>query len=470
MNYHELENELLKATGNALILGSGGSGKSHTIKNLLEARKDIIAVSPTGIAAIQIHGYTIHYHFGIKPNTYVYNRRIMNNIPQNLYFNILSANILLIDEISMVSCYLLDIVDQELRDIKKNNLPFGGLRLLFFGDMYQLPPVVKDSDIPFLVENKLYFQYNEVYGFYNARVMTRNNYFHTTFKKYMLMRDYRHKDFPIFKQVLDNVRVDKMTNADMNLINSRVSPMFYDEKYQYLTTNHKEADELNDIFITEYLNGTLYTVEREVSILNETFYEIIIENPYESNLLEDCNLYYDLTLKKGMKVIFTKNDRMANGFRWANGTIGRVIDIVNDGMNVIAVQVSINGKLFWVEKDSMTVRTYIGKKFQKVARVSQFPFKPAYAVTIDKSQGMTLDKVFIRMSNNMRENLMYVGLSRVRSLEDLYVDRAIQWSDVTLNRDVKMFMASIASEIIEVYDDEAVTVKNIETAVRTPEA
>jgi hypothetical protein len=170
-DYEYLLAEINRMDRNQLITGPAGCGKSHLIKQIKSARDDIIIVAPSGIAALNIEGFTIQSYFGISPHTYAVDEKTIRLNGAQKIENILRSKILLIDEISMLRCEILDIVDHKLRCIRKNPLPFGGLKLLFLGDPCQMEPVVQGFEKCHL--DKYYPENKGDYNFYNSRFMLR---------------------------------------------------------------------------------------------------------------------------------------------------------------------------------------------------------------------------------------------------------------------------------------------------------
>jgi hypothetical protein len=456
MYYDDLLKKMIDGKTNMLILGPGGSGKSILIRKLKKSKRpcDIITVAPSGIASKNIEGNTIQSFFGITPNTYtIEEKKIRINNPEKIML-IRSTEILLIDEISMLRCEILDIVDSELRNIRRTNKPFGGLRLLFFGDTCQMEPVVQEYE-----RNILSFHYPHAegdYGFYNARVMRENDYFTNSFEIYQLWHDFRHSNDPFFSDILSDIRMGHISPGQLNELNNRFYKIaFYDEGYQYLTITNAEAKTCNNYFINK-ISGPLFT---SLACRNEC-----AANDYLVDIQKIKSPFYDvLVIKKGMKIMFVKNDSF--GHRWVNGTMGRVIKVTGSPNAVSSVIVGINRTdengedsvlIVAVEPESIELRAgFVNNaecKIEKVGEMRQFPFVPAYAITIDKSQGLTLDKVALVLGKKMRDNQIYVALSRVRALKDLRIlGRELRSSDIHFSKAMKAFNEKISEKIIPVY-------------------
>jgi hypothetical protein len=456
MNYDDLFKEMIAMKDNMLILGPGGSGKSILIKKLKNSMDfyDIITVAPSGIASQNIEGNTIQSFFGITPNTYtIEEKKIRINNPEKI-MSIRNARLLLIDEISMLRCEILDIVDSVLQRIRETNEPFGGLRLLFFGDMCQMEPVVEKNEEDILSSHYPFAEGG--YHFYNSHVMRENNYFANSFKIYQLEHDFRHSKDPRFCNILSDIRMGHISPGQLKEINNRFfRKSFYDKDCQYLTVTNAEAKVYNNYFLDK-LPGRLFTsVARRISYITGNVFDNIqtVKSPF----------YDILKIKKDMKIMFVKND--CSGHRWVNGTLGRVIEIIGSPDCVISVIVGIkkagkNGEddvlLVTVEPEKIELRSVVlndeGRKIQKVGEIIQFPFIPAYAITIDKSQGLTLDKAALVLGKIMRDNQVYVALSRVRALNDLFIlGRELRTSDIHFSNTMKAFNEKISEKIIPVY-------------------
>jgi hypothetical protein len=471
-SYKYLLREINRTDRNQLIIGPAGCGKSHLIKQLRSTRDDIITVAPSGIAALNIGGSTIQSYFGITPCTYTVNETTIRINNRNKVEEILRCKILLIDEISMVRCEILDIVDYKLRHIRKNPLPFGGLKLLFIGDPYQMEPVVQDFEIRHL--DRYYPENKGNYSFYNAHVLAANGFFDTAFDVFMINHDYRHKDDPVFRDMLAKIRLGKISVRNLNLLNSQYkSSPFFQEGYQYLAKTHSQAKIINNGF-TDRLKGRKYLsiLETVRHVTDSGEYSPQIKYPFQD----------ELPIEENMKIMFVKNDLYNTGCRWVNGTMGTVrkVNLAPLSETIMSVDVDIGGKAIRVEREKHVVR-YPGENGEGVfdaATVTQFPFIPSWAITIDKSQGLTLDKIALVLERANRHNQIYVALSRARKLEDVVIlNRKLRTNDIHISPAAKVFMNNLSGRIIPVdtegYEDKTagmiiVVKKNIrkaETAV-----
>jgi ATP-dependent exoDNAse (exonuclease V) alpha subunit len=447
-SYEELLNYLINTIRNVLILGPAGCGKTEIIKRLKKKEINIIFVAPSGIASENINGRTIQSFFGIMPYTYTADNNSIISINSNKIIDIKNAQILLIDEISMLRLEILDIVDFKLRHIRNSNLPFGGLRLIFFGDIFQIEPVTQYFEESFL--SRYYESTGGNYNFYNSDVMKNNNFFNNTFEIFELQHDFRHQDDIQFRDILLKIRQGKITDKIINILNTRYIPkMIYDENYQYLTITNATASKINEHFL-EKIKASGYT----------SFAEMVkMKNDYNGDLNNiKCPFSKRLVIKENMKIMFVKNDNRSNEHRWVNGAIGKVIKINTTSGHIDSVLIEIisNGKIVVVEKEKYDLMDKVikyGKEIiEKVGEIIQFPFVPAYAITIDKSQGLTLDKVVLVLEKRTRDNQIYVALSRVRKFKDIFIfGRKLRMSDIHISRNIKVFNENIRNRIIPVF-------------------
>jgi hypothetical protein len=443
--YEELLIYVNNANSNFLFLGKAGCGKSQLIKRICSGRDDIITVAPTGMAANNINGRTIQSFFGIKLNSYTANdgitKQLLNNIDK-----IKSSNILIIDEISMLRCEILDIVNYKLKKYRNNQNPFGGMKLLLFGDMCQMEPVVLEMDEGKL--NELYPDNNGDYNFYNADVMKKDNYFNNTFDIFQIDDDFRHKDDAAFMRILDDLRTGKITDKSLGIINGQYrNALFIDEKYQHLTVTRATAKRINSYFINE-LNGELYHSKAITTSVNLS---------YNGNINNIKSQYFiELPMKVNMKVMFINNKICQNECKWINGTFGRIKDIVcdNEFNQIDYVIIEIPGKedvKVGRETYQLSDKIKNGTEIVEVAVLKQFPFIPAWAITIDKSQWLTLDKIAVVLEKKNRPNQIYVALSRARKLSDIIIlGRRMRKSDIIISKIISLFLDKISMKIIKI--------------------
>jgi ATP-dependent exoDNAse (exonuclease V) alpha subunit len=242
------------------------------------------------------------------------------------------------------------------------------------------------------------------------------------------------------------IRLGKVSQKSLNKLNERVSTrILFDDKYQYLTVTNNMADSINKIFLNKL---KLKACISEPEIVKYYYW------PLPADI--KCPLNHTLYIKIGMKVMFVKNDSMKNGFRWVNGTIGKVVGINYDLSKdfIYSVTVETVKGIQEVTRHELPIKYPCGNIFKEIATVKQFPFVAAWAISIDKSQGLTLDKAFIFLEKANRDNQLYVALSRVRVLNDLLLNRELRSSDIHLSKTMQSFNESISDKIIPVYYNE----------------
>lgn len=397
----------------AYITGKAGTGKSTLLTYFRKkTKKNIIVLAPTGIAAINVEGSTIHSFFRFAPQL-VKKSEISKDYTRQELFN--KLEMIVIDEISMVRADLLDGIDYALRINRQNDLPFGGVQMIFFGDLYQLPPVVVGKD---LLD---YFEENfGGYYFFNAKVFDD-----ISFDYIELQTIFRQKD-ENFKKILNNIRENKITNSDLLLLNERYNQnhIYQDDDINLtLSTTNKIAEDINhermnSLTTTEYLYNALVTGKFE----NSSY-------PTETRLF----------LKKGSQIMMLKND---SDKRWVNGTLGIVKSLTD-----FDVEVEIDGATYTIEKATWeSIEYQYNKEEKKIEAIvtgtfTQYALKLAWAITIHKSQGQTFDNVLINLGNGaFAHGQTYVALSRCTSLEGITLKTKIRPQDIILDPKVAQFI------------------------------
>jgi hypothetical protein len=343
-----------------------------------------------------------------------------------------------------------DIVDYKLRIIRNNILPFGGMKLAFLGDPCQMEPVVEKSENIKL--DAIYPDNGGDYNFYKAHVMQENNFFVNTFDIFQLNQDYRHKDDILFRNMLSNIRLGNITDKQLEIVNARYDRnIFYNEDIQYLTVSNSKAESINKIFFDK-INSSAFCSTASFRRINQNYESSIedIKNPFKK----------ELHLKKNMRVMFVKNDHKENGRRWVNGTIGKIEEIsaTPEGV-IVSVFVNAHGKIYKVLKERYDLNVFSKEEneFINAGTIEQFPFIPAYAITIDKSQGLTLDKIAVVMGNNHRDNQIYVALSRARRLGDVTIfGRRIEKRDIRLSSVMKMFLRYLDEKSVAIEHSDSI--------------
>lgn len=416
------------------ITGRAGTGKTTFLRSIQElTNKQFIVVAPTGIAAIIAGGVTIHSFFGLDLNV-LGPKDHGKNFKQWKIQAIRACDAIIIDEVSMVRCDVIDAIDRTLKMIMRNGLPFGGKQLILIGDMFQLPPILKAG-----AETEAMMDY---YGtdkpfFFKAHVFEN-----LTLPTIEFDKVYR-QDEQLFLNILNNIRNGICQPRDIAELNSRcvdqvdtsdpvISLAPFKEKARVINVQH-----LNDINSKEYI------------------YEGVIQGKFgkkgndDAIKDEDLPAPLNLVLKVGAQVMFTRNDTTG---RWVNGSLGTVVKLEE---KEIVVKVGNNeyevGPITWesYEYDYDKEKKKLNKEV--VGTFVQYPLKLAWAITIHKSQGLTFDKMILDLSRGtFAAGQLYVALSRVRSLGGLYLTRPVLATDIKKDDEVVDFASKYNDdEIIE---------------------
>lgn len=392
------------------LTGKAGTGKTTLLKGIIaKTAKNTVILAPTGIAAINIGGATIHSFFKFPLKPIIPNGG--SNVPMLFGESVTlikKLDVLIIDEVSMVRADILDAIDASLRKNGGNpNEPFGGKQVILIGDAFQLEPVFT-AETSFLKSH-----YGNSLYFFNAYA-----YKELEPIKIELKTVYRQSD-DIFLDILNRIRIGEQSDADLAQLNKRVGRGQGIE----LTTTNLNADRKNQVKLTALQTQSFKFKAEIVGKFEESKYPV----PYE------------IVLKKDAQVMFVRNDM---GGRWVNGTIGKVTEISKYEITVLLQ----NGETHIVEKCTWenTSYAYDAKEKRiistKIGAFTQFPLKLAWSVTIHKSQGLTFDKVNIDFwTGAFAAGQAYVALSRCTSLEGLRLSRAIRHSDIIVENKIKGF-------------------------------
>lgn len=425
--------ELVNNTNQLIYLtGKAGSGKTTFLKYIKQiTEKKTVVLAPTGVAALNAGGQTIHSFFKIPPSVYVpddYRLRIKagpddedkstvfnNFLYQKGHKNLIKKmELLIIDEISMVRCDLLDVIDRLLRVFRDRlTEPFGGVQVLLIGDAYQLPPIVQNDQWTLLKD------YYETPFFFSSLVLKENR------PKYIeLKKIYRQHDIE-FINLLNNVRENKVTQEDLNLLNSRFLPsVFKNDNVNYITiaTHNRMVDDTNKRKLEE-LNSELRVYHAEI---NGDFPDMMM--PTEKTLF----------LKEGAQIMFIRNDPEKKYF---NGKIAKIKKLEE---NKIIVETP-KGKEIEVKQCTWNNIKYAWNSREKkidedlVGEFIQFPIKLAWSVTVHKCQGLTFDNVIADLSGSFSPGQVYVALSRCRSIEGLVLKSKINRNVIKTDPNVIRF-------------------------------
>ena len=428
MNNPELELawEIVETTGaNLFLTGKAGTGKTTFLKNLKEhSAKRMVVLAPTGIAAINAGGVTIHSFFQLPLSPYIPGATFDRG--ENKYFRfskvkkdiIRTLDLLVIDEISMVRADLLDAVDSVMRRHRDHTKPFGGAQLLMIGDLQQLAPVIKEDEWALLSS-----VYDTPY-FFSSKALALASY-HTVELKTV----YRQQDSS-FISLLNNIRENKATDSTLAELNKRYIPGFTpgkDGDYIRLTTHNYQAQAVND---------------RELSLLpaEEHIFTADVEGTFpETSYPADKQL----VLKQGAQVMFIKNDPDK---RFFNGMIGEVVSV--DGKEIV-VKGKDGDPAFNLEKAEWTNSKYtlddVSKEIKETVEgvFRQYPLRLAWAITIHKSQGLTFDHAIIDASHSFAHGQTYVALSRCRTLEGIVLSAPLQREAIISDGVVDSFVRDI---------------------------
>lgn len=411
--------DLVANTNTSLfITGKAGTGKTTFVKGIQEQiKKSFLVLAPTGIAAMNVGGQTIHSFFGLpfeaigpetKMEVSLEKRKTLEHI-----------DTIIIDEASMVRCDWVDGIDRFLRALMHTHLPFGGKQVVFVGDLFQLPPVVRRGSADDMM--LCYMYGNGTPYFYKANVMKRLNLPKIEFQKV-----YRQEDSE-FLGILDRMRLGENTEKDMDILNRHVSSDDKVGDYSViLTARVNTADDINDQKLNE--------IESE-----EFCYEGEISGKFKS---QDVPVPITLRLKVGAQVIFCRND-YPRGV--VNGTIAKVVALEDDTIKVAlkdGEEIEVE-KMTWETKESVYDETTKTVKSEVVGSFTQYPLKLAWAITIHKSQGMTFDRMHFDLTRGtFAAGQSYVAISRMRSLDGLTLSRKIFKNDILQNAEIKAFANS----------------------------
>lgn len=415
---------LEKEDSNLFITGKAGTGKS-TLLQLFRttSRKKIAVLAPTGIAALNVQGQTIHSFFGFPPRVITpseASRRVSRKDLLRMYKNL---EVLIIDEISMVRADMLDGIDSFLRVNRENFRPFGGVQVVFIGDMFQLPPVVTKDPL----ESAYFRDYYDSPYFFSARIFNDPDFQQETHE---LRKVYR-QESRHFLRLLEAVRLNKADHDDLADLNERyVSNHVDTEGYITLTARNATADRIN-------LSELQQITEPEFS------FSATVSGTFDPNLYPT---EFELRLRKGAQVMFVRNDVEERQF--VNGTIGKITHLDSE---TIIVETEEQGKKRKIEvaKSEWEIMRYKAGatgslETEVVGSFSQFPLKLAWAITIHKSQGKTFDKVIIDLAGGAFEHgQLYVALSRCRTLEGIVLRKPIRPADVITDERVVDFYESV---------------------------
>ncbi len=419
-------NIIEQTSANLFLTGKAGTGKTTFLKELRRlSPKRMVILAPTGIAAINAGGQTIHSFFQLPLSPYVpgaafsngdSNRKFkFSNIKRKI---IRTLDLLVIDEISMVRSDLLDAVDDAMRRYRKSVKPFGGVQLLMIGDLHQLAPVTTES------EEQLLRQYYDTSYFFSSKALQAAGYLTVELKKVYRQQDDR------FLQLLNQIRSNHATLETLTELNRRYIPGFQPDKadgYIRLTTHNAPAQRINEEELAK-LGSVAHT------------YDAHVEGDFpEMSYPTD----YRLTLKEGAQVMFIKNDV---NHRYYNGMIGEVSSL-EDGH--VFVRSRDTGETFAVGMERWDNSKYtLNKETMEIEEkvegsFCQYPLRLAWAITVHKSQGLTFNHAIIDASHSFTHGQTYVALSRCKTLEGMVLSAPLSLSAIIKDETVEAFTSNL---------------------------
>ena len=415
-----------KTDSNIFLTGKAGTGKTTFLKDVKKyTKKNHIVLAPTGVAAVNASAMTIHsfFQFGFGP----YVKGISE--PEGNYMMrrekrelIKSLELIIIDEISMVRADVLDHINDELQRIRRNSEPFGGVQLLMIGDLQQLPPITPDNELEILKPH-----YDSMY-FFDSKSLRNSDYYCIELKSVYRQTDQR------FIDILNRVRTGDVTHSDLDELNSHHVADFrpaQGDNYIQLVTHNRMADAIN---------------QREMAALSaDTFmFDAKVTGTFPEDAFPTSR---QLEIKKGAQVMFVKNDPDK---RFINGMLGEVEEVSDDN---IRVRLSGKDNIVKVEPTAWeNIRYHMNEETHKIESTKigsfmQYPIKPAWAITIHKSQGLTFDKAVIDAHEAFSPGQAYVALSRCRSLDGMVLSEKLTQRAIITDSIVDEYMNGAVQDI-----------------------
>lgn len=420
-SFNQIKDEIIRAVSEEgddqkfiFLTGAAGTGKTTLLESVkYEVDKKKMVVAPTGIAALNIGGTTINSAFRIGFDTIP---KVTKSEDPGFRKLLKNLELLIIDEISMVRAPMLDAISQSLQIHRKSTQPFGGIDIIACGDLFQLPPIVKQHE-----ENEIYGEYNSVYFF-------DSHSFNEIEEKifYELNESFRQEEDENFFNLLNNIRLGKDLEPTIDKINKHCFDSTLDaDPFMTLTSRKNRAEEIN----------------RHKLSFNDNPEEVIKSKEFGELKENDLPALRELRIKKDARVMFVKND--SDG-RWVNGTVGVISECLDK--NKKCIKVKIDGVTHRVEREEWKkVKFRYDEDSDEVleevvSSFKQFPIKLGWAVTIHKSQGLTLDSCAVDLGDGaFATGQAYVALSRCKTLDSLTLFRELKRSDALIDPDIQDF-------------------------------
>lgn len=379
--------DLAKLGKNIFLSGSAGTGKSFTIEAIKKAIPHIYITASTGIAAINIGGQTLHRWSGIKPG-----QETAEEVLEKLWWKkkgiLKAARAVLVDEISMVSGTFMDLLDEELRLLRGRDEPFGGIQIIVVGDFLQLPPV--GDHVPFCFESEAWVEAN--------------------FESIKLTKIFRQEKDTTFIDFLTKMRKGKLRDADFQMFKEKCCAIRPYEEYVRLYPTNAECENINYQKLSE-LRGP-----------DHMYFSSSTGDKYEIDwFFKNSLIQRTVDIRVGARVMMLTNSFIDFGV--ANGSTGTV-KAANEGKDVTVL--FDNGYEAIVKREYYPIERRVNGHLETVAKIGQIPLRLAYAITVHKSQGMSLEKVYCDFKKIFTDSQIYVALSRATNMEHLYVENFLE--------------------------------------------
>ena len=425
MSIYDFAKDIILNTDTTLfVTGRAGTGKTTLLRYVAESsQKNTVVVAPTGIAAINAGGVTIHSFFKLPfapfiPSVIEAKKLIAGQKMRAEFRSVIrSVDMIIIDEVSMLRADILDAIDVVLRHYRNSKLPFGGVQMVFFGDMYQLPPVCVNDEW-FILKD----YYTTPY-FFSAKVFEKQEFVCLELDKIFRQRD------ADFVEILNQVRNNNISKENFNRLNDRYTPDFDLENNQdfvVLTTHNAVSDDINE--------------SRLIDIDSKTFiFDAAIKGDFPEYLYP---VEQQIVLKKGARVMFTANDHINPERLYYNGKMGTVVELEDNNVYVTCdgeddpIQVNYET---WENNTFSYNRKENSVDVKTIGTFTQLPLRLAWAITIHKSQGLTFQKVAIDAANSFTSGQVYVALSRCTSLDGIVLLSPINSNSIMVDSRIQRF-------------------------------